>query len=598
MNCERVYSPTRDELTLAQQVTRGASTQLAFLVLLKTFQRLGYFVPFRTVPVVIVAHIAGCAGILFALVDLLGYDDSGTHRRHLQVIREHLKVHPYGRPARRLILQVMEEAARTKHDVADLINIALEELIRQRWELPAFVTLHRAARHVRAVVARRYYQLIAEAVSPAVQAQLQQLLQADSQTRRSPWHDLKQDPGSATLGHFRTLLTRYQELSALKVTVHRAVAQVPPVKVKHFAAEAKSLDAARMLALAPQKRTALLVSLVVGQTARALDDLAEMLIKRLSRIHQRGKEALVRYREQHQERTDQLITTLHELVVAYQSEGTDPQRLAAIGAVLGEQSDEVRHSCEAYQAYTGNNYTPFLWRFYVSHRATLFRLWPVPLESTSQDTTVLDALRFLHRHEQSRSEWLTLESATTTEEPKPKLELAWIPELWWRGVTGETHLDATPYRLNRRQFEICVFSQLMWELKSGDLCIAGSDKFADYRDQLISWDAYHASVAHYGEQISLPTESTTFVAHTRDWLATLAVRTDATFPQNTSLRIEQGEPILTRSPRRAEPEQLPLLEQLLAARMPPVNILDVLADTEQWLNWTRFLARSQGTMRA
>jgi hypothetical protein len=97
----------------------------------------------------------------------MGYDDSGTHHRHLQVIRAALSVQPYSHPARRLILQVMEEAARTKHDVADLINVAIEELSRQRWELPAFVTLHRAARHVRAVVARRYYQRIAEAVSRA-----------------------------------------------------------------------------------------------------------------------------------------------------------------------------------------------------------------------------------------------------------------------------------------------------------------------------------------------------------------------------------------------------------------------------------------------
>src|SRR5919204_6526242 len=91
-----VYSPTRDELALAQRATRGASAQLAFLVLLKTFQRLGYFVSLQSVPLSIVTHIASCAGILFALVDLMGYDDSGTRRRHLALIRAHLGVHSYG----------------------------------------------------------------------------------------------------------------------------------------------------------------------------------------------------------------------------------------------------------------------------------------------------------------------------------------------------------------------------------------------------------------------------------------------------------------------------------------------------------------------
>lgn len=589
-----IYSPTHDELALAQSATRGASAQLGFLVLLKTFQRLGYFVALHTVPVSILTHIASCAGILFAFVDLVGDDDSGTRRRHLALIRVHLGVHPYGPNARRLLLHIMEEAARTKDEVADLINIAIEELVRHRWELPTFITLQRAARHVRALGARRYYATIAAAVSPATEARLQQLLQVDVQTRRSPWNELKQDPGSATLGHFRTLLTRYHELAAQCVTVQNAVAQVPPTKLAHFAAEARSLDAARMLALAAPKRLALLVALVVSQTARALDDLAEMGIKRLSRIHQRGKEALIRYREQQQERTDRLIVTLHEMVVAYRGEGTEPQRLAAIGVALGDEGDAVLEHCAAYQAYTGNNYTPFLWRFYVSHRATLLRLLAVlPLESTSQDTALLDALRFVQGQARSRSEWLALGNEGT-EKDGPALDLSWVPELWWRGVTGETRLDATPYRLNRRQFEICVFSQLMGELKSGDLWIKGSEKFADYRSQLISWEEYHASVATYGEQVGLPTEPTAFTTHTREWLATLATTTDTACPRNTSLRIEHGEPILTRSARRPEPEQLPLLEQLLVARMPPVNILDVLADTEQWLNWTRFFGPLSG----
>src|SRR5713101_623855 len=201
-----IYTPTAEELALARQVTKGASAQLGFLVLLKTFQRLGYFVTLSTVPPSIVAHVARCAGILAAMVDLGGYDDAGSRRRHLQVIREHLRVRPYGRSARHVIVQVMEEAARTKDDLADLINVAIEELIRQQWELPAFSTLQRAARHVRALVARRYYRLIAQALSSEALEQVNGLLKTDRLTRRSAWNELKQGPGSATLSHFRTLV--------------------------------------------------------------------------------------------------------------------------------------------------------------------------------------------------------------------------------------------------------------------------------------------------------------------------------------------------------------------------------------------------------
>jgi hypothetical protein len=35
--------------------------------------------------------------------------------------------------------------------------------------------------------------------------------------------------------------------------------------------------------------------------------------------------------------------------------------------------------------------------------------------------------------------------------------------------------------VNRRHFEVSLFSQIMWVLKSGDLYIEGSGKYADYR---------------------------------------------------------------------------------------------------------------------
>jgi hypothetical protein len=43
-----IYTPTADELTLARRGAKGAVAQLGFLVLLKTFQRLGYFVGHRS----------------------------------------------------------------------------------------------------------------------------------------------------------------------------------------------------------------------------------------------------------------------------------------------------------------------------------------------------------------------------------------------------------------------------------------------------------------------------------------------------------------------------------------------------------------------
>ena len=75
---------------------------------------------------------------------------------------------------------------------------------------------------------------------------------------------------------------------------------------------------------------------------------------------------------------------------------------------------------------------------------------------------------------------------------------------------------------------------------------------------------------------------------------TTARTTDRTFPANKALRIEKGEPILTPAAARPDPESLPELEAVLAARMQPVGVLHALAATVHWLGWDRFFGPLSG----
>jgi hypothetical protein len=52
------------------------------------------------------------------------------------------------------MIGALAEAASTKHELEDLINVGVEQLVRQRYELPSVDTLNRAARRVRATFAR------------------------------------------------------------------------------------------------------------------------------------------------------------------------------------------------------------------------------------------------------------------------------------------------------------------------------------------------------------------------------------------------------------------------------------------------------------
>jgi hypothetical protein len=120
--------------------------------------------------------------------------------------------------------------------------------------------------------------------------------------------------------------------------------------------------AGRIQALEPHKRYTLAAVLLRTQWSRVLDDLGQMFIKRMIRIHRRGKEVLARHHLTHQERTNDLLRTLRDVVTAYHTNGDAYQRLAAIESVVADKSAGLLEQCDAHEAHAGNNYYPFLWR--------------------------------------------------------------------------------------------------------------------------------------------------------------------------------------------------------------------------------------------
>ncbi|MDJ0575446.1 MAG: hypothetical protein QNJ65_09815 [Xenococcaceae cyanobacterium MO_234.B1] len=77
-------------------------------------------------------------------------------------------------------------------------------------------------------------------------------------------------------------------------------------------------------------------------------------------------------------------------------------------------------------------------------------------------------------HQGSRKDWL---DTIKTEENQTVqlLDLEWISPKWWQLITNQKTKKSYPDVINRRYFEMCVFSLVMWELKSGDLYIENSD---------------------------------------------------------------------------------------------------------------------------
>jgi TnpA family transposase len=586
-----IYTPTEEERQFAEQHTSGKPALVALLVLLKTFARLGYPLLVHTVPPMIVTHIAQAVGCNITTADLLGYDTSGTRRRHLKRIRERLKLVEYGTETQQAMEQAMREAASSKDDVVDLINIAIEAFDQQHYELPAFSTFERAAKRIRAEMTSVLHTQITAALTDGTRASIDRLFVVDPDTGESPWNTLKADPENPTLTHFEDLMKHATWLQGLAINT-TALDQIPEVKIQRFATEALALDANRMKDVQARKRYTLALSLVRVQRAQALDDVAQMFTKRMLRVHQQAKDTFDTYQQTMQERVNRLILALRNVTAAFRTEGSVPERMAAMTTAYGGKEVTILGECEAHLAVVTNTSLPFLRPLVSRHRAHLFRfLRTVALYSPHQDTALADAVHFLAANESRTGEYLVVgkrERRRKNRQPviTPLVDLSWMSDTWWRIVTGHSRRTIVPERVYRQHFEECVFSNILWDLKTGDLYVKGSDRFANTWAQGISWDEYADTVDDYGKMLGFPVEGADFVTYLKDWLAKIAWETDAAFPQ-AHVTIENGEPVIHKPKRKKSPAGLKYLEKRLAAKLEPVGVLDMMADVQHWLNWCK-----------
>lgn len=279
------FTPTPDELAFAAKRTRQPGPRLALLVMLKTFQRVGHFVQPDDVPPVIVAHIAATAGLDHAVAEFDAYDAASSYRSRLMtLVRDYVGVAAYGPPARKAATVAAIEASRGRDDLADIVNAAIEELARRRFELPAFGTLLKIPRTARALVNRSYHRQVASAMTPETRERLQALLAVPGDQPRSAWDVAKSVPERPSPARMRAFLLHLRWLR--EQTVDHALAGIPD----QFAAEARTLNAADLSRMTEAKRLTLIAALLRRRAAAALDEAAEMSVRLTARMHNRAKE--------------------------------------------------------------------------------------------------------------------------------------------------------------------------------------------------------------------------------------------------------------------------------------------------------------------
>src|SRR5262249_6848010 len=244
-----LYCPTDDERAFIMTHARGESQQLTLLTLLKCQQHLGYLPALADVPEQICTYLCQQLHLLPLLYTHV--DAEKTLYRYRQLIRTYLDIKPYGDGGQGVVATAVQHAASTMSDPADLINLAVEHLIQQRFELPAFSTLDRLVMHIRHEAHQDLYTRITASLGAAERERLDALLHV--RDRRPDFTRIKETPRQATLKPLRQWTARLRWLESI-VPTRPCLTEIAHTKIQQFAAEAAALDIGGMRDIADQSR--------------------------------------------------------------------------------------------------------------------------------------------------------------------------------------------------------------------------------------------------------------------------------------------------------------------------------------------------------
>ncbi len=551
------------------------------MVMLKSFQRLGYFTYPELVPIPIIRHLRKCLNFDSGVSAI----PSKRSRSYYQdAIRTYLRVSSYDKKAQKLAAIALAGAAQIQDHPADLINVAIEELVKERYELPAFSSLDRLVGHIRTLTNRRLFKRVIHRLSEQQKTDLDSLLVPDAPDNPTNLNLLKSSPKSAKLTHIKELQRKFNQLMELP-DAKRVLSIIATTKVTSFAAQARAMDISEFQDLKLPKRRTLLLCLLYQAQVKTRDHLVEIFLKRIGKIHNNAKKRLVELREKHLAQTESLLGVFTQVLEA-SSETEDYAQLGKqVQSVLKNYggTEILLQQCSEIAAYNSKNHLPLVWPFYSPYRQRLFELVrSLEIQSTSSDQSVMEAVAFVLDNQHRRSKWL-----------KSELDLSFISDSWRKLVLITQEQGEV---LERRQLEICIFSYLATELKTGDACVIGSENYADFREQLLSWDECETRLEQYCQDNGLPNTANGLVIHLKAQLRKVATEVDQICQKGDQVTISaDGVPVLKRIPAQKKLSGADILEAAILEKLPERSLMDILCNVEHWLNWTRHFGPLSGS---
>ncbi|HAL38986.1 MAG TPA: Tn3 family transposase [Polaromonas sp.] len=572
---QQLFSPSFDERQWAPTVVRTAASQVAILVHLKIFQSIGRFRPAAEIPAILMEHVARRMGVE---IELCQSFPERTRYRHRQAIFKRLGVVSWGPEALALTKATMRMTAQARTDPADIINSAIDALIRHDFELPALGTLRRLAGTAHSNVNVTQWKEVCGLLGAAQRAVLETLLVVDPKTMKSPFSNLCSTPGRPSRKNLNALVDRYLWLEKLPNPT-TALQSVADSKISQWANEARRLNALELREYITPRRHTLLMAVIHDARGQVLDGLTQMLLRLARKVEWKSELRLTEWYQTRRNKTDTLIRAFRDSLIVHGSDVDPVQKVSRVETVFAAQGghEALVRSCEEHLHHEKQNWRPFARAVFVPLRSALVRLVEIlPLQGTTAAGGLLRLVESL-TSEPSHSDHLTIDGAAPNTLPRE-----------WHDLVHDHASDKLAF--NRRQLEVVVMLELATAIKAGEVFVTGSLSFDRFWDRLPSEAADSGAVAAYATARGWADGADGLVRAVKNALELKTRFLDNAVGSGQQAYLQRGKhgrPVVSRLRAVGTPETAIDLENQMMAHMPERAVLEAISNTEHWAQWGR-----------
>jgi len=437
-------------------------------------------------------------------------------------------------------------------------------------------TLERLIAQIRDRAATRIWRALARIPTAAQRERLLALLVVPDEGRRlTPFDRLRAAPTQPSSVGLVEALRRLQDVRAVGVGDLR-LAGIPPARLKTLARFALISQAGTLDQLTADHKLATLLAFAHVLTTTAQDDALDVfdliVHEMLGKAERTDQQDRIKRLPEYDEAALQLRAACEVLCDATCKPAAvrdtafariSRERLLAAIQLVGELA---RHPADRY------------YENLLKHYSTIRRFLPTLLTTitfagNSAAKPALEAWEFLARREQPP--------------PRPRLRTAppaVVIRSWRRYIYGARG------SVDERYYTFCTLDRLQEGLHRRDVFVEGSERWGDPRAQLLqgpAWEALRITVCRSLNHELTPTAE---IAALTTQLEAAYQQTAARWAANEEVRIEaqngQDRLVLTPLEKLDEPASLRLLRQQVVARLPEVELPEVLQEVAAWTGMT------------